>query len=490
MAADSKIKNRLLELCVFGFFLFPFLFLFSKFQIFNFSIGEQFVWALQNTVVQAALSAVLSLIVALFLALGLLHFLPGSSTRKILENICAAPNYLPTLFSLVFVLSFVEPFPFGVLGIVLVHAFISAGFVAVALVHELETQHSRPTQLAYIEGAGTMQILNALRRPIWHLLRRNFFSLFLVFFASFTVPLVVGGGRGTTIEVLIYEKIRIDADWSSALTLSFFQTLLLLGLSFLVRPSSQSLNTTPSDKLYGLRTQFFGRVLQVLVILFVSYCLLELYRGVGAFLAVPGLLERVLEVTPYSLLIAILTLVFASVIFSVQLFLFESSFLDKFLVGFSGASTALTALTYLFAAGEGSTVGLALAMLTVFYLICWRLWGASHLRALQNQFEVALSLGASRLEIARFILWPQMRASFAQIAQVLLLWSLGDFAVTRVILGQEKSLGVLAQNLASSYRLEASFVVTAWILTLGWSLGFLVKYVVKNVVDFRSRQKI
>jgi thiamine transport system permease protein len=56
-------------------------------------------------------------------------------------------------------------------------------------------------------------------------------------FGSFSVPLVVGGARGTTVEVLIYEKIRLSGHWSEAIILALLQSVFIFTLAFIVQKS-------------------------------------------------------------------------------------------------------------------------------------------------------------------------------------------------------------------------------------------------------------
>src|SRR5688572_10669762 len=108
----------------------PFLILISEFEmVAEFDVPE-FFWALKNTVLQSSLSAVGSLLLGTWTALGLLILSPA--WRKKGEILCLFPNFLPPVFTLLVLLQWIDPYPVGIVGVAFAHAIINFGLVAVS----------------------------------------------------------------------------------------------------------------------------------------------------------------------------------------------------------------------------------------------------------------------------------------------------------------------------------------------------------------------
>ncbi|MCX7979162.1 MAG: ABC transporter permease subunit, partial [Bdellovibrionaceae bacterium] len=222
------------------FLLFPFFVLIYLFPSWSLPETEEFLWAAKNTFCQAGLSALISIVLGFWLALGLLFLSHNFPTlRRLADVLCLAPSFLPPIFVLLAVLNLVDPFPTGLAGIVLIHVWINSGFMAVMIAAVIELRAGRFMEIAWVLGASRWRILFDILIP---LIRRDLMLLFAFVFAlcfsSFAIPLVVGGGKGTTLEVLIYEKIRISYDWGPALSIAVFQSLFVLlvgGLSSMGR---------------------------------------------------------------------------------------------------------------------------------------------------------------------------------------------------------------------------------------------------------------
>ncbi|HWU41966.1 MAG TPA: ABC transporter permease subunit, partial [Bdellovibrio sp.] len=229
--------RNVLRLSLVLFLLFPFLFLLTQFRLQGFSEWSELRWAFKNSFLQAFFSALMSLFFGVWAALGLLSFSQNSRRRywrMILEVLCLLPNFLPPIFILLATLNVVDPFPMGVTGIVLIHTLMNFGLVAVLLSGIIENKIGGVIELAYVEGASRFQFLT---RGFFPMIKKDLWLLglfvFVICFGSFSVPLIVGGGKGTTIEVLIYEKIRLSNDWGGAVVLAILQSVFIFSLSLI-----------------------------------------------------------------------------------------------------------------------------------------------------------------------------------------------------------------------------------------------------------------
>ena len=117
------------------FLIFPFVFLLTQFQVTSWPDMGELSWAFKNSFLQATLSAVFSLLIGFWVALGLLS-LNSPRTRRlriVLELLCLLPNFLPPIFILLSALSVIDPFPMGISGIVIIHSLMNFGLAAVLL---------------------------------------------------------------------------------------------------------------------------------------------------------------------------------------------------------------------------------------------------------------------------------------------------------------------------------------------------------------------
>lgn len=426
---------------------------------------SDFYWALRNTIEQAIYSGIIASLLGFLGALGLCSYPSQCARRKWLEILLMAPTFLPAIFSLVICLTWIDPFPFGVLGISLVHGFMSFGLIAVVLAREVERDMGGVTQWALIEGASRLQVLVALVEPLLKKMLRFVFFVFVISFSSFTVPLVVGGGRGTTLEVLIYEKIGIDGNFTGAIALVLLQTLLVLFLSgIFIRKQNFSLHIGKRVQVLGSRALFWIFLgLSLILILGISREAFEGWQQAGAL---SGLYTEILELLWPSLGLAFCVVAINIVLFTLQISLPVLSVTQRVISGFLNFSPSMIGFATLLFWGS-NFLSLALGLSLLFYPGLWRFFGHDHFYSLRGQIEMAELMGASRWQKVFQVIFPQMWTSLVLMSGVSVLWALGDFAISKLILGQESTLGILAGNLMSSYRTQASFFVTSLILVIG-----------------------
>lgn len=130
-------------------------------------------------------------------------------------------------------------FPYGLTGILIAHSFFNLPLTARLLVPVLEAVPAETWRAAAQLGMTQWQVFCHVE---WPHLRRSLPSVsglvFLLCFTSFAVVLVFGGGPGaTTLEVAIYQALRLEFDLAKAALLALAQvflcvTVLLMGLWF------------------------------------------------------------------------------------------------------------------------------------------------------------------------------------------------------------------------------------------------------------------
>ncbi|RYZ64804.1 MAG: hypothetical protein EOP05_21495, partial [Proteobacteria bacterium] len=212
------------------------------------------------TVLQAALSALLAICLGVLGAYGLaaaeIRF--GRMNCKLLGAVAVLPNVAPVLLFLLAVLKFL-PMLRGLTGIIIVHALLNIGLVSASVTRLFREKVAALADLAWIEGTSRLKFAF---KVVWPTLRADLFTIFAFVFAicfsSLAVPLVLGGSRATTTEVLIWQRIRIDGDFSSGLGLAFLQLASILPLTFFLRRKTETSRTSESRVAQPLLASLWG----------------------------------------------------------------------------------------------------------------------------------------------------------------------------------------------------------------------------------------
>jgi len=211
------------------------------------------------TLVQAGLSTLLSLVIAVPLARALARR-PAFPGRRWLISLFAVPLGLPPLVA---ALGLIEiwgrngalnkglgllgaetPFSiYGLSGILIAHVFFNLPLAVRFILPTLERLPSEYWKTAANLGMGGFSLFRLIE---WPAMRRSVSGaaglVFMLCATSFTLVLVLGGGpAATTLEVAIYQALRFDFDPGRAVLLAAIQIGLtlavMLGLKWISAPS-------------------------------------------------------------------------------------------------------------------------------------------------------------------------------------------------------------------------------------------------------------
>lgn len=443
-----------------AFFLgFPFLFLILKFPLqFRLDLDEM-VWAFSNSFWQAFGSAGFSLILGLWGAFGLVCFSDRTHRlwRTLFEVLLLLPNFVPALFVLLSVLNFVDPFPMGLPGIILVHTLMNWGMVAVLAARLFEQRLGGMAELALIEGVSFWKFLRQVFFPLlWKDLSYLWLLVFAICFSSFSVPLVVGGGRGTTVEVLIYERIRFSSDWSEAVLLAVLQTVFLLMLSW-VLISSGSRPLTQLRNLSLLRMRTGVAAILIFTTVFISGYLEGLPEGFERLHELKDLVGEIAWAACGTFVLCLLAGSFSLILLMGLAGLMPSRWLSTFLTGYTAPSSALAGFALMALGPNGGAwplVKIPIALVLIFLPALWRMGWQRQIESIEGQKQVAQTLGASDWQIWRRIVVPQLAPQAGTMAGIASVWAGGDFAISRLMASTDLTLGMMTETLISSgYRL-------------------------------------
>lgn len=498
-----SITSRRIKLEVFIakiFFILIACLLFLPFCIllvkFGFGAGFDFQelrWVLSNTILQALLSTALGISFSLIMCFGALGIKDkfGPSISQTVNFVFLLPSLLPPLFVVLFFLQTFHPFPFGLIGLVFVQGFILSGLFSLSLQKNILEKLSGLAQISRVLGASRWLFY---RKSIG-LLRRDFFSLFISGMAycvsSFSIPLLIGGGKYTTLEVLIFEKIRLSQDWSQAAYLSLIQ--IALGFSMYIlsnrlisdQREAQSLGfLNLHDRDLSLDSYLYSKLAMAFVGLLCFFLIgLSIYHFFGGLAIVLNHSEirgDLMALVFPSIGVAFLTS-FLALVFCFCLLYFQSeSWLKSILMTYVTPSTAVLTFAWLMIFSNEPFILYSKYIVVLFILTvpsALRIFFWDKLSGIISQVEVARTLGANKTKVVSVILWPQMKMTICTMSSVVGVWVMGDYAVSRFMLSKTVTIAMLMDSLISSYRLEMAFGVGALLLILS-GIYFLIFYVI------------
>ena len=395
--------------------------------------------------------------------------------RRYFEVFYLLPNLIPVLFVIVSTMSVFDLFaelPQGIWGIVTLHGIINTGLAAIALARVIEGQLGSLADLARVDGANHFQFHSQIALP---LLKREIFLIgFLVFstcFTSFSIPLVIGGVQGATIEVLIYEKIRSPQGWSAAIYLSILQILILFCLSLFIGYFKSGNKKIPVRGLRHWSIPFSMAPGFICSIVVVFGQLWKVPEGFKQWNQLKLNVEWLLPLLLKSLYIGVGVGAVIFITLGLITYSLPSKWFQRYLIGYTSPSAALTGFVfYIIAIGEWIEFKLIVGIAIISIPFCYRFIVDSSGVSIKGQVQVAKTMGSDRFFIFRNIVWPQMSGPCGVAAGLGALWACGDFAFSSMVAESEITLALKIKNLLNSYRLELSILLSWIMLACGGTL--------------------
>ncbi|OYZ18419.1 MAG: hypothetical protein B7Y39_13575 [Bdellovibrio sp. 28-41-41] len=453
------------------FLLCPFLVLFVHFQMSTRWDWNEFWWALKNSIWQGLWSALLSTAGGLALASGLI-FCENRFSRWVNFNIFfLLPNFLPNLFILIGLMSLIDPFPMGSIGVVIVHAFINFGLCGVILKEVIKTKLSKLSDVAFILGAGRWHFYT---RVLWPLIRKDilqvFFLVFVTAFSSFAIPLVVGGGKGINLEILIFEKMKIYNDWSTAVVISGVQSLLLFAFSLANFNANTVVEVNPHLQSRFLESRLSFYVFTFLYLVFFYSYFSGVWEGISSWSDFGLYSEEIVSGIFGTLAISIGVGCAIFALLMVITRLHQTNWFHRFLNGYIAPSTALVGFAFLVVGPNSSVfvllkIVLGLALSYVIYL--YKMGYGNYLIELGRYKEKAGLLGASESLIFWRVLFPLTYKRMFLYSGIAAFWATGDYGISKMIANRDISLALLSETFLSHYRIGFSSLLSFVLLLLG-----------------------
>ena len=463
----KEIKARLLNWGLLLYFLIPyciFIFFFGwKFEI---DINES-IWALRNSLLQAGVAAAIALFMAIPLSQGLLQAKP--KVRPWLKLLLLLPQVMPALFSLLVAFTWVRPFPMGSTGIIIVYVLINVGFAAVLLAQAVESKLGNLANVAEVFSVSRSDFTRKIYLPLLKSdLRNIIFLIFAFCLSSFSIPLIAGGGKGTNLEVLIYEKIFLEQNWAKAFSLCLFQTVLVVLIGKLAVAKS-SPGGAPFIEGRFLKSKTGLGLLLLYSSFFLGGYAAGLVKSFANFDFFRQYSEDLLPVTLYSLtaLSLYLALNFALLAAWLLGFVLNGRFTKAHnLISISTVVVGFSVYLGFPSTREFDLVKIVLAMSFILFPALFKLFLQKPVEGLSRQIEIARLYGVKPAALLVNVIVRQLKGPLMLWLSVLVLWFLSDFAIIRSVGAQRQTLGLLSESFLSSYRLELSYLMSSYIILI------------------------
>ena len=491
-----------------------------------FPVSDRILSLLKFTLFQATLSTFLSLFLGLLLAWSLAHQ-PHFCCRGMVVALFGSSLVLPSLivaFGIISVLgnrgwlnqlaqlltghSF-GSYVYGLSGILIAHVYLNASFASLGLLRAFESIPVEKYRLSTSLGLSPWQRFKTLEWvAIRSTLPRIGITIFLLCFSSFAIVLLLGGSPAyNTLEVAIYEAVRIDFDLPTALQIAAIQLMISIGLLLLASGMPHGLNNLKQSSCHipWPETRNVSLFQRLAILLLGTVYLLPLIAVVldGVHADLLSLFFRPLFLRSLGMSLGIaavsaaLTVLFALLLadarrhFGLPLRIAERGVgrLFGLLITFSGhlylaVPSLIMGLGFFLIArtvgGSMNTWGL-IALLTANLLMSLPFALAIMIPAMEKTARrydrLTLSLGLSPLQRWRHAEWPYLRRPIRYIAALSFSLSLGDLGVIALFGNREiTTLPWYLYQLMGSYHTTDASGVALVLLVLVFGVFFAIQY--------------
>lgn len=520
-----------LGLLGFAFLLFYTLYTSQEENLFT-GLDSRIYSLLKFTLYQAFLSTVLSLAVGVLLAWALAHqshfrgrpFLVAIFSSSLvlptlivvfgLVGIFGRNGYLNQLTLFLFDTSF-GSYLYGLGGILLAHTYLNASFASRALLHSFESIPKEKYKLAKSLNFSVFERFLYVEYPALKSTLLGIGStIFLLCFTSFAVVLLLGGSPSyNTLEVAIYEAVKLDFDVNMALKLALVQlsiSALLVVLSSNFRTGLSNLKTS-TTMIPWKETKGVKAAQWLIIVFFTLFFVLPLVAivldGTGAdfgrIFAEPmfmkSLMTSLVLATSSSMLTVIIALLLSNARrnFTLQTRLSAKPFAKMFnvLIAFSGnlylaIPSLVLGLGFFMMSQKYEASQLAwttLALLTANVLMSLPFALSVLTPAMQKVAErydkLTFSLGLAAAQRWFYVEYPYLKSSLGYVFALAFCFSLGDLGIIALFGSDEfTTLPWYLYQLIGSYRTMDAAGVALLLLVLVLSVFILLPRLFRSKV--------
>ncbi len=462
------------------YILFPLIYIFSHYSWTGWDWDPLLHRVLTGAFIQAVLSTFLTLFFGTLGAFGLLACEPArkfSGSFRFVIFLALIPCLLPPLFVVLLSSKAVGFFPTGLGGVVFFHCLMNVGLSSLLLFKIMETKILRFYPLSLVNGVSSLKFII---RGLLPELRSDFLTLgfyfMLLYFFSFSVPLLVGGSRFGGVEVFIYEKIILLGQWNQALQYSLLLFLFLHILSFFI----PDFHPSEISKTHGNRKLLsrLGHPLLLHIGLLPTWLV---FLGFGRILLGGGW-RTTLSLWPESirgtLIMGFTTGIFIFVLLSMVGFSFLNKKFSKLFLTFINPGWVVVGFSFLLMGGEGVAakfIKSSMALSVLYLPFLFRLSFQQTLQDLGDQVNISGLFPVSWCKIHKEVIFPQILSLVCFLSGLAALWACGDFALTGLVMNSDSvsTLALDIQALVNNYRLEQALVLLLPLMIVSFFVFFV-----------------
>ncbi|MBC7464373.1 MAG: ABC transporter permease subunit [Bdellovibrio sp.] len=476
-----NLSPKILSGSLFLIFILPYI-LFFKYFTFDINLNlSELLWALKNSFIQSAGAALFCVVFGVYFALGLFQF--PHKVQNVLTKLVLLPQILPSLFSILIAFSIVDPFPMGHLGVIFIFILVNLGFSSFQFYNAIQEKVGQLALVSEVYGIGRFCFYRKVLLPLlWSDIKLSFTFVFLFSLSSLSIPLVAGGGKGTNLEVLIFEKIFIDQNWSTAWFLMLFQSSLVFALSYFFL-----INRSYPAKDFSAHRYTKSKLAAVAVCAYLAiYIGGYLYHLVRSFDSLEFMSDYVSEIqasTFKTLEILIIVLVSSYFVLLGWVTDYVQRLKHNMAVNLISVSTVLVGFAFYLTFPQTRNydlIKIPLAFVILFTPGLFKMFFEKRIDQMRIQIVVAKSFGISKTKIIHEIIFKQLKRQLFMAVSLLTIWSLSDFAILRSLGTQTTTLGLMTQSFLTSYRLDAAYLVSFYILMIWFILSAIAFFVIEG----------
>ena len=445
--------------------------------------------AIRFTVVQAFLSAMISVLLAIPVARALAR--RRFRGRQLLITLLGAPFLLPVIVAVLGLLAVFgrgglvndaltslgfEPISiFGMHGVLLAHVFFN---LPLAFRFILQGWLSIPSERFRLAATLNAPVGRLLELPMLRVvLPSTFLVVFLICLTSFAVALTMGGGpRATTIELAIYQAVRFDFDLGKAALLACIQFGLCIGAAMLaLRITAVDATGAGMDRVVQRWDTARSSVDYAWIIAAALFLLVPLSMVI--FRGLPGIFD--LPDTIWSAAFRSVIVAVGSAVLCVSMALALAlrggslvAVIGVLPLAASGLVVGTGAFLIVFPFMRPADVALLVTMLvnaTLALPFALRSIGPAAAQVKTDYGRLGASLGMHGWAWVRIVVLPRMRKPLGFALGLAAALSMGDLGVIALFAGQaEETLPLALYRLMGAYRMETA--ASAALLLLALSL--------------------
>jgi thiamine transport system permease protein len=418
-----------------------------------------------GAIVQSGLSTIITMSMGTLGAMGLLQlrFRVSQHLFRWFSFLLVVPSFIPPLIIITLAVATLSFLPRGLWGVVFFHVFMNVGLASLLLYSSFWKNWPPAIREARILGAHTNKILTQVLFPIivGDIISISFY-FFVLYFLSFSIPLLVGGFRYGGIEVFIYERVLLYGQWGESIYYALMLFLIILFLSRWVKVNpvrlhkEQSMNPTLVKGVgspYWVTLSCWPLVILVVSLFLSSLKLLNTSADSTFWLSLRG-----------TFIVGMTTGTFLFVMLSMVSFCFLNQVFARILMSLFNPGWVLVGFSFLLLGVSGVTwpfLVLGLSLTIVYFPFLYRLAFNKHLGQLQSQVLLAQTFPVSWWRIWAQIIWPQSLVIICFLSGIAALWACGDFAMSEILLSTDLSstLALDIKRSLETYRSDEALVL-------------------------------